>query len=49
MFPSSTSSSSKIILVGISLDPDESKGLLSWAIRVLAHPNDNIVTIHVLG
>ncbi|OMO69296.1 hypothetical protein CCACVL1_19563 [Corchorus capsularis] len=36
------------ILIGISLDPDESKELLSWAIRVLAHPNDDIVALHVL-
>ncbi|KAJ0030076.1 hypothetical protein Pint_14217 [Pistacia integerrima] len=46
MFPSTTSSSK--ILIAISLDPDESKELLSWAIRVLAHPNDSIVAIHVL-
>ncbi|XP_044472236.1 probable receptor-like serine/threonine-protein kinase At5g57670 [Mangifera indica] len=44
---SSTASSSKI-LVAISLDPDESKELLSWAVTVLAHPNDSIVAIHVL-
>lgn len=37
------------ILIGISSDPDESKQLLSRAISVLAHPNDNIVAIHVLG
>ncbi|XP_024025634.1 probable receptor-like serine/threonine-protein kinase At5g57670 [Morus notabilis] len=37
------------ILVGISLDPNESKELLSWAIRVLAHPNDNIVAVHILA
>ncbi|XVE80036.1 hypothetical protein DITRI_Ditri14bG0106600 [Diplodiscus trichospermus] len=36
------------ILVGISLDPDDSKELLSWAIGVLAHPNDDIVALHVL-
>ncbi|KAM1329201.1 hypothetical protein ACFX15_012824 [Malus domestica] len=36
------------ILVGISSDADDSKELLSWAIRVLAHQNDNIVAIHVL-
>ncbi|XP_061994164.1 probable receptor-like serine/threonine-protein kinase At5g57670 [Rosa rugosa] len=36
------------ILIGISSDPDESKQLLSRAISVLAHPNDNIVAIHVL-
>ncbi|KAK2646561.1 hypothetical protein Ddye_021756 [Dipteronia dyeriana] len=42
-----TSTASKI-LVGISLDPDESKELLSWAIRAFAHPNDCIVAIHVL-
>ncbi|KAJ0090111.1 hypothetical protein Patl1_14355 [Pistacia atlantica] len=43
MFPSTTSSSK--ILIAISLDPDESKELLSWAIRLLAHPNDSIVAI----
>ncbi|KAF3452838.1 hypothetical protein FNV43_RR03271 [Rhamnella rubrinervis] len=37
------------ILIGISLDPDESKELLSWAITVLAHPNDNIIATHVLA
>ncbi|KAL6194418.1 hypothetical protein ACLB2K_035502 [Fragaria x ananassa] len=36
------------ILIGISSDSDESKQLLSRAISVLAHPNDNIVAIHVL-
>lgn len=37
------------ILIGFSLDQDDSKVLLSWAIRVLARPNDNIVAVHVLG
>ncbi|EOY31720.1 LRR receptor-like serine/threonine-protein kinase [Theobroma cacao] len=37
------------ILIGIPLDPDVSKELLSWAIRVIAHPNDDIVALHVLG
>lgn len=37
------------ILVGISLHPDENKELISWAINVLAQPNDCIVAIHVLG
>ncbi|KAG4942586.1 hypothetical protein JHK85_047232 [Glycine max] len=36
------------ILVGLSLDPDDNKELLSWAIRVLANPNDTIVAVHVL-
>ncbi|KAB5552714.1 hypothetical protein DKX38_010025 [Salix brachista] len=36
------------ILVGISLDPDHSIELLSWATRVLAQSNDTIVAIHVL-
>ncbi|WCJ42412.1 Protein kinase superfamily protein [Euphorbia peplus] len=36
------------ILVGISVDPYESKELISWAISVLAHPNDHIVAIHFL-
>ncbi|PON47520.1 Mitogen-activated protein kinase kinase kinase [Parasponia andersonii] len=42
------SSSPAKILIGISLDPDESKELLSWAITVLAHPNDDIVAVHIL-
>ncbi|KAH9806055.1 putative receptor-like serine/threonine-protein kinase [Citrus sinensis] len=36
------------ILIGFSLDPNDSKELLSWAIKVLAQPNDRIVAIHVL-
>ena len=36
------------ILIGLSLDPEDSKELLSWAIRVLANPNDTIVAVHVL-
>ncbi|XP_027368772.1 probable receptor-like serine/threonine-protein kinase At5g57670 [Abrus precatorius] len=36
------------ILIGLSLDPDDSKELLSWAITVLANPNDTIVAVHVL-
>ncbi|KAJ7955745.1 Receptor-like kinase [Quillaja saponaria] len=36
------------ILIGLSLDPEDSKEVLSWAIRVLAHPNDTIVAVHVL-
>ncbi|XVE71765.1 hypothetical protein DITRI_Ditri10aG0178100 [Diplodiscus trichospermus] len=43
-----TSAPAAKILIGISLDPDDSKELLSWAIRVLAHPNDDIVALHVL-
>jgi hypothetical protein len=37
------------ILVGV---PNNSRGcseLLSWAIRVIAKPNDSIVAVHVLG
>jgi hypothetical protein len=37
------------ILIGISSDLDDSNELLSWAIRVLAQPNDTIVAIYVLG
>lgn len=44
-----TSSTPAKILIGISLNPDDSKELLSWAIRVLANPNDDIVALHVLG
>ncbi|KAL6331683.1 hypothetical protein AAG906_014333 [Vitis piasezkii] len=36
------------ILIGISLDSDDSKELLSWAIRILAHPNDTVVALHVI-
>ncbi|CAN6547256.1 unnamed protein product [Malus baccata var. baccata] len=36
------------ILVGISSDATDSQELLSWPIRILALPNDNIVAIHVL-
>ncbi|XP_004507811.1 probable receptor-like serine/threonine-protein kinase At5g57670 isoform X2 [Cicer arietinum] len=36
------------ILIGLSLDPNDSKELLSWTIRVLANPNDTIVAVHVL-
>ncbi|KAJ6698729.1 hypothetical protein OIU79_012095 [Salix purpurea] len=43
MIPSAPSK----ILVGISLDPDHSIELLSWATRVLAQSNDTIVAIHV--
>ncbi|GAU20986.1 hypothetical protein TSUD_201350 [Trifolium subterraneum] len=41
-------SSSSRILIGLSLDSNDSKELLSWAIRVLANPNDTIVAVHVL-
>ncbi|KAK7847149.1 putative receptor-like serine/threonine-protein kinase [Quercus suber] len=44
MIPSAPSK----ILIGLSLDSDDSKEALSWAIRVLAHPNDTIVAIHIL-
>lgn len=37
------------ILVAISLDHDESQNVLSWAINVLAKPNDTIVALHLLG
>ncbi|XP_028059097.1 probable receptor-like serine/threonine-protein kinase At5g57670 isoform X2 [Camellia sinensis] len=36
------------ILVGISLNPDDSKELVAWAIRIVAHPNDTLVALHVL-
>ncbi|KAJ9162847.1 hypothetical protein P3X46_022589 [Hevea brasiliensis] len=36
------------ILMAIPLDLDDSKELLSWAISVLARPNDDIVAIHVI-
>ena len=37
------------ILVGTSLNPDDSKELVAWAIRIVAHPNDTLVASHVLG
>lgn len=37
------------ILIGIPSDPEDSKELLSWAIRVIAQPNDTIVALHVIG
>ncbi|KAK6942399.1 UspA [Dillenia turbinata] len=36
------------VLIGISLNIEDSKELLSWAIRVLAHPDDTIIALHVL-
>ncbi|KAK3026282.1 hypothetical protein RJ639_041231 [Escallonia herrerae] len=36
------------ILIGISLDAEDSAELLSWAIRNVAHPNDTVVALHVL-
>ncbi|XP_074276323.1 putative receptor-like serine/threonine-protein kinase At5g57670 isoform X2 [Silene latifolia] len=37
------------ILVGIPLDVDEAKELLTWAINILSNPRDTIVALHVLG
>lgn len=48
MITSSEEGSNKI-LVAISLDRDESQNALSWAINVLAKPNDTIVALHLLG
>lgn len=45
MIPSAPSK----ILIPLSLDPEDSKEALSWAIRVIARPNDSIVAVHVLG
>ncbi|KAL0428247.1 UNVERIFIED_CONTAM: putative receptor-like serine/threonine-protein kinase [Sesamum latifolium] len=45
MIPSSPAK----ILIGISLDADESKELLHWAIEVLAKPGDTLVALHVIG
>ncbi|GMY35439.1 probable receptor-like serine/threonine-protein kinase At5g57670 [Fagus crenata] len=44
MIPSAPSK----ILIGLSLNPDDSKEALSWAINVVARPNDSIVAIHIL-
>ncbi|PIN01302.1 Serine/threonine protein kinase [Handroanthus impetiginosus] len=45
MFPLSPAK----ILIGISLDADESKELLLWVTKVLAHPGDTVVAMHVIG
>lgn len=37
------------ILIGITLDQEQSMDLLSSAICNLARPNDTIVALHVLG
>ncbi|KAL8128705.1 hypothetical protein V2J09_017860 [Rumex salicifolius] len=42
------SNSSATILIGMSLDEDKSKELLSWAISILSHPNDTVIALHVL-
>ncbi|KAL0735013.1 hypothetical protein Bca4012_011223 [Brassica carinata] len=47
MIPTSEEGSNKI-LVAISLDRDESQNVISWAINVLAKPNDTIVALHLL-
>ncbi|XP_057514279.1 probable receptor-like serine/threonine-protein kinase At5g57670 [Actinidia eriantha] len=44
----STPSAPAKILIGITLNPEDSKELLSWAIRTLTHPNDTLVALHVL-
>ncbi|KAL2502307.1 putative receptor-like serine/threonine-protein kinase [Forsythia ovata] len=44
MVPSSTAK----ILIGIPLDSDQSKALLSWAIGVLARPGDTVIALHVI-
>ncbi|CAA2981989.1 probable receptor-like serine threonine- kinase At5g57670 isoform X1 [Olea europaea subsp. europaea] len=44
MVPSSTTK----ILIGISLDSDQSKALLSWAVGVLARPGDTVIAVHVV-
>ncbi|XAR66680.1 Non-specific serine/threonine protein kinase [Bertholletia excelsa] len=36
------------ILIGISMNPQTSRELLSWVIRTLARPNDTVVALHVL-
>lgn len=37
------------VVVGIPLDVEDSEELLSWAIEHLAHPNDTVIALHVLG
>ncbi|XP_056692709.1 probable receptor-like serine/threonine-protein kinase At5g57670 isoform X2 [Spinacia oleracea] len=37
------------IIVATSLEVDDVKDLLSWAINILSHPNDTIIALHVLG
>ncbi|KAL2480980.1 putative receptor-like serine/threonine-protein kinase [Abeliophyllum distichum] len=41
-------SSPSKILIGIPLDSDQSKALLSWAIGVLARPGDTVIALHVV-
>ncbi|KAF8400385.1 hypothetical protein HHK36_013683 [Tetracentron sinense] len=36
------------ILIGLSLDAEVSKEILSWTIGVLARPNDTVIALHVL-
>ncbi|KAF3670064.1 Receptor-like cytosolic serine/threonine-protein kinase RBK2 [Capsicum annuum] len=48
MVVSNTNNKSSKILVGISLDVEESKEIISWAIRVLANPNDTIIAQHIV-
>ncbi|KNA04501.1 hypothetical protein SOVF_199120, partial [Spinacia oleracea] len=36
------------IIVATSLEVDDVKDLLSWAINILSHPNDTIIALHVL-
>ncbi|KAL9224127.1 hypothetical protein vseg_000195 [Gypsophila vaccaria] len=43
-----TTTSPATILVGISLDVDVAKELLTWAINILSHPHDTIIALHVL-
>uniref|UniRef100_A0A7C9DNF1 Receptor protein serine/threonine kinase n=1 Tax=Opuntia streptacantha TaxID=393608 RepID=A0A7C9DNF1_OPUST len=47
MVPSSTAPAR--ILVATCLDEDDAKELLSWAIKILSHPNDTIIALHILG
>ncbi|KAE8735463.1 putative receptor-like serine/threonine-protein kinase [Hibiscus syriacus] len=44
-----TSKPAKILIgIPLGLDRNDSRELLSWAIRVIARPNDTIVALHVL-
>uniref|UniRef100_A0A803N4H5 Protein kinase domain-containing protein n=1 Tax=Chenopodium quinoa TaxID=63459 RepID=A0A803N4H5_CHEQI len=36
------------VIVATSLEFDDAKDLLSWAINILSHPNDTIIALHVI-
>ncbi|XP_021755894.1 probable receptor-like serine/threonine-protein kinase At5g57670 [Chenopodium quinoa] len=46
MIPCSTAPAT--VIVATSLEFDDAKDLLSWAINILSHPNDTIIALHVI-